>query len=77
MKQPFINAEEKIDRFVGRRTQTPDPWKAGMQLQETGLQLQRAFGHRWRAKGVQRFKTHAEADQWMINMLVQAAEKTT
>jgi len=77
VKQPLINVEEKIDRFVGRRIQSPDPWKAGMQLQETGLQLHRAFGHRWRAKGVYRFKTHEEADKWMINMLVEAAEKTT
>lgn len=77
MKQPFINIEEKVDRFVGRRTQLPDPWKAGMQLQETGLQLHRAFGHRWHAKGIHRFKTHTEADQWMIEMLVQAAGKMT
>jgi len=24
VKQPFVNVEEKIDRLVGRRTQTPD-----------------------------------------------------
>jgi len=24
VKEPFINVEEKIDRFVGRRTKTPD-----------------------------------------------------
>jgi len=24
VKEPFINVEEKIDRFVGRRTPTPD-----------------------------------------------------
>jgi hypothetical protein len=35
VKQPFVNVEEKIDRFVGRRTQTPDGWKAGMQLQSS------------------------------------------
>jgi len=30
VKQPFVNLEEKIDRFVGRRTNTPDAWKTGM-----------------------------------------------
>jgi hypothetical protein len=73
VKQPFINVEEKIDRFVGRRTNTPDAWKTGMQLQASGLQLHKAFKHRWRAKGVHRFKTHEEADQWMIKMLVRSA----
>ena len=40
MKQPFINVEEKIDRFVGRRTLTPDSWQAGMQLQALGASIQ-------------------------------------
>jgi hypothetical protein len=26
VKQPFINLEEKIDRIVGRRLKTPDPF---------------------------------------------------
>jgi len=76
VKQPFVNIEEKIDRFVGRRTRTPDAWTAGMQLQEAGLQLHRSFKHRWRAKGIHRFKTHEEADKWMINMLIHSAMKT-
>jgi predicted transcriptional regulator len=74
MKGPYINVEEKIDRFVGRRTKTPDSWKAGMQLQATGLQLHRALRHRWRARGVHRFKTHEEANQWMMNMLAHSAD---
>ena len=61
VKQPFINAEENIDRFVGRRTKTPDAWQAGMQLQETAVQLHRSFKHHWMPKGVYRFKTHEEA----------------
>lgn len=70
VKQPFINIEEKFDRFVGRRTQMPDGWKAGMQLQAAGLEFHKAFKHRWLARGVHRFKTHADADKWMIKMLV-------
>ena len=47
MKQPFVNLEEKIDRFVGRRTVTPDSLKAGMQLQAAAVEFHRALKHRW------------------------------
>lgn len=72
VKQPFVNIEEKIDRFVGRRTGTPDSLRAGMQLQATAAQLHKSFGHRWWPKGVYRFKTHEEADAWMTKMLAQS-----
>ena len=72
VKQPFINVEEKIDRFVGRRTRTPDSWQAGMQLQALGGELHKSFKHRWAPKGVYRFKTHEEADAWMMKMLAQS-----
>lgn len=77
VKQPFINVEEKIDRFVGKRTQTPDSLKAGMQLQASGLEFHKAFKHRWLAGGVHRFKTHEEADKWMIQMLVRSGMAKT
>ena len=73
MKQLFINVKEKIDRFVGRRTQTPDSLQAGMQLQETAGQLHQSFQHRWFPKGVYRFKTHEEADAWMTKMLARSS----
>jgi hypothetical protein len=72
VKQPSINVEEKIDRFVGRRTKTPDSLRAGMQLQETAAQLHKAFKHRWMPKGIYRFKTHEEADAWMTKMLARS-----
>jgi hypothetical protein len=72
VKQPFINVEEKIDRFVGRRTKTPDGLTAGMQLQSLGAELHKSFKHRWCPKGVYRFKTHEEADQWMTRMLARS-----
>ncbi len=77
VNQPFINVEEKIDRFVGRRTQTPDSLAAGMQLQETAVQLHKSFKHRWCPKGVYRFKTHEEADAWMTKMLARAGISQT
>jgi hypothetical protein len=72
VKQPFVNAEEKIDRIVGRRATSPDGLWAGMRLQETAAQLHQSFKHHWMPKGVYRFKTHEEADQWMIQMLARS-----
>ncbi len=77
MKRPFINVGEKIDRFVGKRTKTPDSLAAGMQLQETALELHRAFNHHWCPRGVYRFKTHEEADAWMTKMLARSGMPKT
>jgi hypothetical protein len=44
--RPLINLEEKFDKIVGRRTQTPDAFKNGMQLQTLAVQLHRSLGHR-------------------------------
>lgn len=72
MKPPIFNVEEKIDRFVGRRTKVPDSLKTGMQLQSLGAELHKTFKHRWCPKGVYRFKTHEEADAWMTKMLARS-----
>jgi predicted transcriptional regulator len=77
VKQPRINVEEKIDRFVGRRTKAPDSLKAGMQLQSLGVELHKTFKHRWCPKGVYRFKTHEEADAWMTKMLARSGMSKT
>jgi hypothetical protein len=77
VKQPSVNVEERIDRFVGRRAPAPDSLWAGMQLQETGAQLHQSFKQRWMPKGVYRFKTYEEADQWMIQMLARSSRTKT
>lgn len=77
VKQPFINIEEKIYRIVGKRTQTPDSLEAGMQLQALGAELHKTFKHRWCPKGVYRFKTHEEADEWMTKMLARSGMSET
>jgi hypothetical protein len=77
VNHPFVNLEEKIDRFVCRRTRTPDSLEAGMQLQAAKVEFHRAFKHQWAAKGVYRFKTHKEADQWMMKMLARADQSKT
>ena len=77
LKTPFINVEEKIDRIVGRRAKAPDSLKAGMQLQSLGAELHKSFQHRWCPKGVYRFKTHEEADEWMTKMLARSGMSET
>jgi len=72
VKQPFVNVEEKIGKIAGRRTRTPDSFKSGMQLQSLAVQLHRSLGQRWARKGVYRFKTHEEADEWMNRMLARS-----
>jgi len=69
VKQSFINLQEKIDKIVGRRTRTPDAFRSGMQLQSLAVELHRSLRHRWAPKGVYRFKTHEEANEWMNRML--------
>jgi len=40
-----------------------------MKLQSLAVELHRSFKQRWAPKGVCRFKTHEEADEWMNRML--------
>ena len=77
VKHPVINVEEKIDRVVGQRKPAADSLKTGMQLQSLGVELHAAFKHRWCPKAVYRFKTHEEADAWMIKMLSRSGMSKT
>ena len=72
VKQPFINVEEKIEKVVGRRTRTPDAFASGMKLQSLAVELHHSLKQRWAPKGVYRFKTHEEADEWMNRMLARS-----
>ncbi len=72
VKSPFVNLEEKIEKVVGRRLKSPDSFAAGMRLQALALELHRSFGHHWARRGVYRFKTHEEANQWMLKMLARS-----
>jgi len=65
VKQPFINAEEKIDRFVGRRTKMPDALSTATSNKADAIAWRKAFGGVRVPRGVHRFKTHEEADQWL------------
>jgi hypothetical protein len=73
VKQPFINVEEKIDRFVGRRTRTPDALSTKTSNKADSIAWRKAFGGVRVPRGVHRFKTHEEADQWLWRMIARPA----
>jgi hypothetical protein len=69
VKQPFINVEEKVDRFVGKRTKTPDALSLTGSTKAEAIAWQKAFGGMRIPRGIYRFKTHEEADQWLWRMI--------
>jgi hypothetical protein len=69
VKQTFINVGEKIDRFVGRRTKMPDALSTATSNQADAIAWRRALGGVRVPRGVYRFKTHEEADQWLWRMI--------
>ncbi len=77
MKPPLINVEEKIDRFVGRRTIAPDALSTATSNKADAVGWQKAFGGLRTPRGVFRFKTHEEADEWMIKMLARSRKQKT
>ena len=74
VKEPVINLEETPGKTVGRRV-LEDPVAYGMNLQKAGGKLQRAFEIQFIPKGVYRFHSHEEADEWLITMMARAAAK--
>ena len=68
--KPAINYEEKIGKTVGRRTAPRDPFAYGMALQKSGVALAKAFGLRGTPRGVFRFRSHDEADAWLMKHLI-------
>lgn len=74
VKKPFINVEEKIDRFAGRRTKTPDGLSLAGSNKADAVAWRRAFGGLRIPRGVHRFKTHQEADQWLWRMIARPAK---
>jgi hypothetical protein len=69
VKQPLINVEEKIDRVVGRRAKTPDALSTAASAKAHSIAWRKALGGVRVPRGVYRFKTHEEADQWLWRMI--------
>ena len=72
MKEPFIDVEEKIDKVVGRRTRRPDALSVKTSSKAHAIAWRESFGGVHVPKGVYRFKTHEEADEWMNRMLTRS-----
>jgi hypothetical protein len=61
-----INIEETIGKQVGRRRPPADPLRVGSDLNKLATGLALAAGHKLPRRGVFRFRSHEEADQWMM-----------
>ena len=65
MNEPrtVINLEE----IIGKQPPT-DPLRVASDMNKLATGLLNAAGHKLPRRGVFRFHTHEEADQWMMNM---------
>jgi hypothetical protein len=68
MAVPVINLEERIDKIVGRRTHAPDPLSPQGGTKRDMEDWRRALGGVRVPRGVHRFRTHEEADDWLWRM---------
>jgi hypothetical protein len=69
VKPPFVNVEEEIDRFVGRRMATPDALSTATSSKAESIAWRKALGGTSVPRGVHRFKTLEEADEWLWRMI--------
>jgi hypothetical protein len=69
VKQPLVNLEEKIDKVVGRRLKAPDPLSVRTSRKADSIAWRKAFGGVNVPRGVHRFPTHEEADDWLWRMI--------
>ncbi len=74
LMKPIINMEEQPGRTVGTRMPPADAFAAAMRLQESTAEYAASFGHLPLPKGVFRFRTHEEADAWMMRELARRAQ---
>jgi len=63
--EPIINLEETPDKIVGRRTALSDPLALEGRRKENMVAWRKAFGGLHLPKGVFRFASHEEADEWL------------
>lgn len=69
MKQPFINCEDKVDRLVGRRTKLSNGLSSATSTKASAVAWRKSLGGVRVPRGVHRFNTHEEADQWLWRMI--------
>jgi hypothetical protein len=69
LKLGLINFEEPIGKVVGRRLKAPDPLSTQMSNKADSIAWRKAFGGVNVPRGVYRFRTHEEADDWLRRMI--------
>jgi hypothetical protein len=67
-----VNLDEKIGKWVGRTCVDEDPFVLHTRLLRTAGRLAPRIPY---PRGVFRFKTHQEADEWQWNHMIKAATK--
>lgn len=67
--EPIINVEETPDKVVGRRRGVRDTLALEGNRKKDAIDWNRVFPIRSIPKGVYRFKTHEEADEWLWRMI--------
>lgn len=67
-----INLEENIGKWVGRKAAGDDPFAAYAKLMRLSRGLISTTPY---PRGVFRFKTHEEANEWRWNHILKAAKK--
>jgi len=66
---PLLNLEEKSDKVVGRRLKAPDALSVRTSNKADSIAWRKAFGGVNVPRGVHRFRTHEEADDWLWRMI--------
>ncbi len=69
MNRRIINLEEQPGKTVGRRLQAPDPLSVRASNKAQSIAWRKAFGGVRVPRGVYRFRTHEEADEWLWRMI--------
>ena len=72
--EPVINIEDPVGKTVGSR-RPPDPLSLRGQTKEDKRAWHRALPSSFVAKGVFRFHSHEEADEWMLRMMTRVPTK--
>ena len=67
--QPFINGEEPIAKVVGRRLKAPDALSVRASNKADAIAWRKALGGVNVPRGVYRFRTHEEANEWLWRMI--------
>jgi hypothetical protein len=65
----LINVEENFERIVGRRTGMPNGLSTATSSKADSIAWRNAFGGVRVPRGVHRFTTHEEADEWLWRMI--------